>query len=224
MKKDPSTIPFDVASSDPGIVAFQTIYSPNGILIEVGKNFADDKIIPIALKIDKLDSVGSNIKTGEWKKLNEWPVRNPRRSRRNIRRKQARLRTKIGNMVNDLHWRTINILTENFKEIIVSRFEVKNMVERKGRNINNKAVRKMLGLSHGAFKKKLLIRGGQRGNHVTVTDESYTSKTCGRCGDENEVAGRIFKCKKCKLVAGRDTIGARNIMIRTFTKEKKGKE
>jgi putative transposase len=199
-------IPFDVGTLDAGVRTFQTLYSPNGIVGKIGDDFSKN-IMPIAEKIDKLDSIAE--KTINWKK------------RRNIRIKQALLRTKIKNIVNDLHWKTVNFLCNNFKTIITTHFETKKMTTKDGRNINNKAVRMMLGLSHYAFKQKLLGRAKERGNQVIIADESYTSKTCGKCGcvKEDLKGAKIFKCGECGTVIDRDINGARNIMIRLMSGE-----
>ncbi|VBB18210.1 putative transposase [Yasminevirus sp. GU-2018] len=201
-------IPFDAVALDPGVRTFQTLYSPNGFVGKIGEDFSKNNIIKIAEKIDKLDSVADN--SEYW------------RQRRNIRYRQALLRTKIKNNVTNLQWETVNFLCNNFKTIITTHFETKNMASKEGRNINNKSVRMMLGLSHYAFKQKLLDRAKQRGNQVLIVDESYTSKTCGRCGEikEDLKGAKMFKCDSCGLKIDRDINGARNIMIRIMSKER----
>ena len=67
----------------------------------------------------------------------------------------------------------------------------------------------MLGLSPSGFKKKLIKRAEQRGNHIIEIDESYTSKTCGRCGEIQKIEGREYKCEKCGLKINRDINVAR---------------
>lgn len=217
MKKETkmTKIPFDAVALDPGVRTFQTMYSPNGIVGEIGKGFASDELMKIAKKIDKLDACAEN--------PDGWRIFTKRtaRYRRNIRKRQALLRTKIKNKVSDLHGKTVNFLCENFKTIITTHFEIKEMTGKAERNINNKAVRMMLGLSHYAFKQRLLDRARRRGNHVYIVDESYTSKTCGRCGEiKRELGGsKIYDCKRCGMNIDRDINGARNIMIRLLTKE-----
>ena len=83
----------------------------------------------------------------------------------------------------------------------------------------------MLGLSHGAFKKKLIGRCKRNGNDVIIMDESYTSKTCGKCGELHDINGKeVYKCTKCGLRIDRDINGARNIMIRLLTKNEEIEE
>jgi len=49
-------------------------------------------------------------------------------------------------------------------------------------------------------------------------NESYTSKTCGRCGNINKELGssKSYKCSKCHLEIDRDVNGARNIYLKNI--------
>ena len=51
-----------------------------------------------------------------------------------------------------------------------------------------------------------------------IVDESYTSKTCGCCGELNEVGlSRVYNCKFCKTIIDRDINGGRNILIKNMS-------
>ena len=78
----------------------------------------------------------------------------------------------------------------------------------------------MLTLSHYAFKQKLISRVRQNDNDLCIANESYTSLTCGKCGNMKEdlKGSKIYKCLKCGMRMDRDMNGARNIMIRTLSK------
>jgi putative transposase len=203
-EKDNKEIPFETVALDAGVRTFQTFYSPEGIVGKIGDNFVEEKLINKAMKVDKMDSVASQAEF--------W------RTKRNIRNRQTLLRAKIKNNVNNLHWETVNFLCNNFKTIIISKFDIKNMTKCNGRTINNKVVRKMLTLSHGAFKEKLKSRVNQKGNRLFIVDEAYTSVTCGKCGHLKEDLGsnKVYKCDKCKTKIDRDINGARNILLRTL--------
>ena len=50
---------------------------------------------------------------------------------------------------------------------------------------------------------------------MEICTEEFTSKTCTRCGQINEVGGsEIYKCSGCKLTLDRDINGARNIYLK----------
>lgn len=212
VKKNQESIPFDIGIIDPGTETFATIYSPNGMVIEVGKNFAKKELIPIENQIDKLKSVSSKVKNGTIK------VKNKKRTMRNIRNRNFRSRNKIQNKVRDMQWKTVNMLTENFKTVVTTTFGVKNMVNKAKRKINSDTVREMQLLSFDKFKRKLIDRGERRECEIKIVDEEYTSKTCGNCG----ILGipdrdRILRCKGCGKKMNRDINGARNILIKIIT-------
>jgi putative transposase len=60
--------------------------------------------------------------------------------------------------------------------------------------------------------------------NVVITNESYTSKTCGNCGIINDKLGssKTFKCNndKCRSEFDRDINGSRNILIKYLTEKK----
>jgi len=55
---------------------------------------------------------------------------------------------------------------------------------------------------------------------LKIVNESYTSKTCGKCGEINQDLGasKNFKCEKCGLETDRDYNGSRNILIKNINK------
>ena len=94
--------------------------------------------------------------------------------RRRMRRAQARMRQRIVNLVDELHWQTARWLTSNYKVILLPTFETQDMTRRAGRKIRSKTARMMLtppplrvqaapdleGMATGS-----LGAGGQRGLH-----------------------------------------------------------
>ena len=57
-----------------------------------------------------------------------------------------------------------------------------------------------------------------KGVKLFLVDESFTSKTCTRCGWLNQSLGKskTFVCKNCDLNIDRDINGARNILIKNI--------
>ena len=195
---------FECVSLDPGIRTFQTFYSPGGLVGKIGDNFSENHLSKIANRIDKLDSTKSKIKN--------------KRKKENIRKRQFLLRTKIKNVITDLHWKTAHFLCKNFETIIIPKFGCKKMSNKKN-SINSKITRKMLLLSHGSFLEKLKFKCKEFRKNLIVVNECYTSKTCTKCGTiKNGLKGnKIFKCSKCGLKIDRDYNGARNILLKTVT-------
>ncbi len=90
----------------------------------------------------------------------------------------------------------------------------------RGKKLSKSTKRMMYTYKFYQFKQRLLNKCKEHGNKCLVVDESYTTKTCGKCGNLNRELGssKTFKCpnSKCKVVLDRDVNGARNIAIKTF--------
>ena len=113
--------------------------------------------------------------------------------------------------------KTIKFLTDEFDVIIIPPFEVSNMVNRKTRKITRNTVRKMLCWCHYKFRQHLISKAEEKGNHVIIQNEAYTSKTCSWCGNIQNIGGsEMYKCKKCDIKIDRDINGARGIFLRAL--------
>ena len=109
------------------------------------------------------------------------------------------------------------MLCKNYRTIVIPTFNTKQIAESK--KLNSKVVRKMLTLSHYLFRQRLISKSEEYKNcTIEIVDESYTSKTCGKCGKLNNSLGsnKTFKCPSCKVVMDRDSNGARNILIKNY--------
>ena len=206
-------IPLKSVALDPGKRTFQTFYSPDGIAGKLGDEYFKDYITPLNNRIDYICSARDKIKN-----IKEKTYKN-KRSIRNMNRRLSLLRTKIKNKIRNLHWKTANYLCKNFETIIIPEFETQKMTNKDSRNIGKETTRGILGLSHYSFRQKLIHQATKQKNLVIITGESYTSKTCSNCGNEQEInSKKTFDCLKCKKKIDRDYNGARNILIRTLTK------
>lgn len=199
--------PYRKVALDPGVRTFQTFYSSEGIAGKIGDSLCET-LIDIGVQEDKLKSI---LQTKRLKK----------RTRYNIRRRCFLLRSKIKNVVNDLHWKTCSFLCSNFKHILLPSYETSNMVRKdipeRARKIRSKTVRQMLALSPYAFKEKLLFKAKCTGTHVDIVNEAYTTKTCGGCGHLKEMGGlKTYSCRNCGFNLDRDYNGARNIFLRYY--------
>jgi putative transposase len=72
---------------------------------------------------------------------------------------------------------------------------------------------------HYKFREKLLHRSRRSLCEVKIQNESYTSKTCGSCGELNQKLGSsdTFLCPSCGYEVHRDINGARNILFRALS-------
>jgi putative transposase len=68
--------------------------------------------------------------------------------------------------------------------------------------------------SAGSVRFKLTYKAKRLGMEVILQEESYTSRTCLKCGHRrSKVTGRVFRCtnKQCRFIWHRDGVGAINI-------------
>jgi len=190
-----STPEHQVISIDSGIRTFQTGYCPEGHTVEVCKN-VNLKLKKIHDKIDILNRIFKE------------------KGDRIIKTKRRRCFEKISDRINDLHWKTIRFLTDNYKNIVISDFKTKDILKK---NYINRSVKRALNvLSHYKFRQRLLEKCEGRGNNLFVIDESFTSKTCGRCGriNQNLGASKTFVCPYCNYNADRDINAGRNMLLK----------
>ena len=189
---------------DPGVRTFQSFYSPDGICGKIANGQFQDQLEKLAKKHDQLHSCISNCHVSKTK--------------RHLKDRCAKLRLKIKNKVDNLHWQTCSFLCKTFQNIFLPLFEVSKMVE--GSPLGSKITRKMLQLSHGKFRERLKWYGQTKNRNVYIIDEYYTTKTCGNCGIINPNVGssKTFKCDHCHYKVDRDLGAARNICLRLMTK------
>ena len=67
-----------------------------------------------------------------------------------------------------------------------------------------------------SFKQKLQYKCELYNKKLIIVDESYTSCTCGQCGEINRgiKGNETFNCPRCHIKIDRDASAARNIFIK----------
>lgn len=194
---------YKAVALDPGVRTFQTFYSEEGLCGKIG----DQESLRLKRILELEDKLKSKLST----------LKDVRKSTRyNLRKRCFFLRTKVKNIVTDLHRKTCHWLTTTFKHVFLPSFDVRHMVKKSKRNIGKSTVRAMLSLSHYSFKERLLHMATYRGCKVHICSEAYTSKTCGCCGNMNNTLGgnKVFDCSNCGISIDRDYNGARNSYLR----------
>jgi putative transposase len=134
-----------------------------------------------------------------------------------MRKAIIRMRLRIRHLVDEVHWKSIRFLVDNFKNIIIPNFQVSQMVKRANRKIRSNTVRQMLCWRHYEFRTRLLaVASRTPDTKVFVRTEEYTSKTCTQCGfvKHNLGGAKTYKCPHCHIVVDRDVNGSRNIFIK----------
>lgn len=193
---------------DPGIRTFQTGYSPDGCLYKMGEE-KTNLICSLYDRIDKLRSVRDTTQS--------------KRTKKNVKRRLAKLEFKVRGLINDLHNQTGSMLNKTYKTILLPNFKTSQMLDssndKPGKfSLSSANKRKMQGLAHFKFQQKLSHLSEKYGSRMILVSEAYTTKTCGFCGTikENVGSAKIYKCDNCFYCVDRDFHGARNIWIRNF--------
>jgi len=187
-----------VVALDPGVRTFQTGYSEN----LAGHIGYDDfgRIQRLCWNEDDLISRTSKA-TGKTK--------------REMKKAQARIRKQIKNLVKEIHFKTARFLVDNFEVILLPTFETSQMVGKAHRKLRSKTVRAMLTWAHYQFKVRLKNKALEFGKKIIDVCEAYTSKTVSWTGEIKKVGGsRVIKSGEITL--DRDLKGARGIFIRSL--------
>ena len=190
----------DIVALDPGVRNFLTYFSEDGRFGWLGIH-AFDRILNLNLKRDKL--------------LSRLVLTKDRRTKCKLKRTLNRTYHRIQDLVDELHWQSINYLVHNFSVIVFPPFEVKGMTK-KGRKLRKSVVRSMLSLRFFKFKERLKQKCKECGVLYVEQNESYTSKTNSFTGELMTNLGGKEWFMYDGIKVHRDLNGARNILIRAM--------
>lgn len=188
-----------IVSLDPGVRTFLTFYAEEFC----GKIGQSDfgRIHRLCYHLDNLISRTSKTSA-------------PRKHR--MRQAQARLRSRIRNLIDELHHKSARFLCKNFDVILIPKFETSQMANKTLRQITSKTARSMLNFAHFRFRQFLQHKAFEMGKQVIVTCEAYTSKTLSWSGQMiNNLGGRKI-VRDGNIIMDRDYNGARGILLRAL--------
>jgi putative transposase len=133
------------------------------------------------------------------------------------KKNEQMINKKIKNLVNELHWQTINYLTKKCETILIGDMSSKSIVS-KTRKLNKMTKRIALSLKFYEFRERLKYKCSIKGIKYGDVNEWMTSKMCSKCGNikENLGGNEIYRCNKCGICMERDINGARNIYIKAI--------
>jgi putative transposase len=185
----------NIIGIDPGIRTFMTCYTPKKIL-----KFGFGIYNRIEYLLYLIDKINDNPKI---------PIK---KKKIIIRRKT----TKIKNLVDDLHWKTINEIIKNGKYILIGDMSAKGISRKFKSTLNKKTKRVAYMLSFGKFRSRLEYKCRLHGKFYNKVKEYYTSCMCTKCKNikTNLGTSKEYNCNKCKIKVGRDPAGARNIAMK----------
>lgn len=143
------------------------------------------------------------------------------KKRRRLKLAADRLRTRIRNLVDEVHKQLAKYLATHYHLVLIPKFQVSQMIRRHHtvhRKFSSSTARQMATWGHHRFRERLLYKCREYGCRVAVVNEAYTSKTCSSCGNiKHELGGaKVYRCKMCGVVIDRDINGAKNIFLRNY--------
>jgi putative transposase len=190
-----------VISLDPGVRSFLTYYHEDGCG-KLGEH-AIGRITRLCCHLDDLQS-----------RIDQAPSRQKRR----MRKAAARLRNRIADLVDEMHWKCCRWLVDHFDIILLPTFETQQMVGKARRKLRKKSVRQLLTLKHFKFKQRLKQKAFECGKLVLDVNEAYTSKTVSWTGEivKNLGSAKVIKSKLTQQRMDRDYNGARGILLRAL--------
>ena len=193
-----------IVALDPGIRSFQTFFSETSCG-QIGKGDFS-RIARLAVHLDDLLArLDPKRKEG----------RVTAKQRYTMRKAAGRMRLRIRDLVDELHWKTCQFLVQNFDVILLPSFETKDMVLKCKRKIRKKSVRSLLTFSHFRFKQSLKNKASEFGKVVLDVDEAYTSKTASWTGEIKQIGGAKF-ITSGGIKVERDINGGRGIFLRSL--------
>lgn len=180
---------------DPGVCTFMTGLSDNKII-----KYGDESYKYIKTKLEHTDKIINNNMI-------------PDKIKNKIRKRNEK---KIQNRVNELHWKVINNLTNNYQNILIGDMSVKGIVKNGQSTLNKMSKRLAYKLKFYQFRQRLEYKCDTKNRNLKVVNEKYTSKTCSNCGyyKENLGGSRTFECNKCKIFIDRDVNACKCILLK----------
>lgn len=139
----------------------------------------------------------------------------PAKLKRRLRQAVSRMRWRVWDLIDELHWKSARFLVDNYDLIFLPTFETSQMSARSDRKIGNESVRSMLTLAHFRFKQRLKYAAKATGKTVLDVCEAYTSKTVSWTGEIKNISGaKTISAGGVRLC--RDVNGARGIFLRAL--------
>ena len=179
---------------DPGVRTFLTgVSKDHSLEIGLGLSNRINKILKVIDKIHKSKLTKSRKRKAEDKRY-----------------------VKISNLIDDLQWKSIEYLTDNYKTILIGNMSTKSIVKNGQSNKLNKMTKRIallmkLYVYRGRLKYKCFLKNCK----YKMINERYTTQICSFCGYVKKDIGsnKIYNCNKCQVTIDRDLNSARNIQL-----------
>lgn len=185
---------------------FQAYYSPEGKAGLIGTNYSE-----------KLECYQQRIARFDHRLATQTLTK---RKRRELQRSRRKCFEKVQRIVTNLHREVCAwVAKEGYTIILLPKFDTHEMLE--GKTLSSDTKKKLQTWSHYKFKHRLIEYAQKFSSmYVRVVNESYTTQSCGGCGNLYKPSGRLYRCKRsgCMLFIDRDINAARNVLLKNLDK------
>jgi putative transposase len=135
--------------------------------------------------------------------------------RAKVRLRRARIEARIAARRADFHQKEARKLVAVYDRIGVEDFKIKRMT-RRGRGRRRTGLNRAISdASWAAFRRTLVWQAAKAGKAVVVSPVRDSTQHCSHCGaiakPRIHLSDRVFQCRVCGLVLGRDRNAARNL-------------
>ena len=192
-----------ICGIDPGLRSFLTVFD-NQNIVELNNN---------RMYIKKLNQKIQQLKAHRNKSKNQLETANNVLRKRRRKRHFNKIEKKKIDYTDAVHWGSINFLLKNYDYILLGDIKSHDIVKN---GLNKKNNQEFNDLKFYVFKQRLLYKARLANKFVKFVNEFNTTKTCSSCGTLNHTVGcsEVFNCSFCKMVCGRDTNAAKNILLK----------
>ena len=167
----------------------------NNELINIGTNI----LYLIGKHLEKIDLIKNTIRMNKEQK----------------KKKERKCYIKIKNIINEVHWKTIKHITDNYGNVIIGNLSMKEASKKSKSKISPKLKRIGLMMRFSEFRNRLRYKCLINGIKIEIIDEAYTSKVCSTCGNcKHELKGeKDYECTVCNKIRNRDFNSATDMIL-----------
>ena len=138
------------------------------------------------------------------------------KNNKKIRKYKKSVNKRIKGLIDELHWKSIKFLTDNYKNILIGDLSTKGIVCNNNYVLKEYNKQLAYALSFYKYRERLKYKCFINNSNYIKVNERYTSKVCSICGEFKDDLGssKIYECKNCKSILDRDVNGCRNIILK----------
>lgn len=131
------------------------------------------------------------------------------------RKKESKCYLKLKNKMDEIHWKTIKYIINNYKYVIIGDLSMKDASNNKSSKISKESKRVGLMMKFSEFRRRLEYKCLINNIKIDIINEAYTSKVCSTCGHcKKELEGeKEYKCIPCNKKRDRDFNSATNMIL-----------